>query len=277
MSLRRSLALVAALAAPAAADVSAHAPVPGDPPLRSAAAVLSQMLRDNDSFVRSHDRRYFEPFLNEQHPRATVLACADSRFHLQDIDTVPDGDVFEVRNIGNQIDSGGGSIEYAIEHLHTPLLLIVGHVGCGAVRAAMMDYGEEPPAIRRELDGLHLSIRRGAARGSFDQQWLANVQANVHQQVTDALHEYHDKIQRGRLFVVGAVYDFRDDLGRGRGRLHIINVNGETRRPGDSALMAEVGRLSAPALAPAPARAPAAPAPAPAPATAPARAPAAPR
>jgi carbonic anhydrase len=230
-----------------AAPARATPPHPVHPaePERAAAAVLAQMLHDNDAFVRSHNRSYFQPFEHEQHPRATVVACADSRFHIQDIDSVPDGDVFEVRNIGNQIDSSEGSVQYALRHLRTPLLLIVGHVGCGAVRAAMEDYGDEPPALRRELDGLHLSIRRGSGKGTLEQRWLENVRNNVHQQVSDALHEYQDEVRSGRLFVVGAIYDFRDDLRGGRGRLHIINVNGDARRAMESPLLREVRRLGA--------------------------------
>lgn len=197
---------------------------------RSAAALLGQLLHDNAVFARDHAPSYFQPFQNDQHPRATVVACADSRFHLQSIDHAPDGDIFEIRNIGNQIDVSEGSVDYGIHHLHTPLLLIIGHVGCGAVKAALGDYGEEPPAIRRELDGLHLSIHRAAVEGakdSFEARWLAGVIANVHQQVSDALHEHAEAVRAGELYVVGAVYDFRDDLGTGKGRLHIVDVNGE--------------------------------------------------
>jgi carbonic anhydrase len=197
---------------------------------KTAASLLGQLLLDNTAFVHDHPPAYFQPFQNDQHPRATVVACADSRFHLQAIDHAPDGDIFEIRNIGNQIDVNEGSVDYGIHHLHTPLLLIIGHVGCGAIKAALGDYGAEPPAIRRELDGLHLSIRRAASespKGSFEAQWLAGVIANVHQQVSDALLEHAEAVRTGELYVVGAVYDFRDDLGKGKGRLHIIDVNGE--------------------------------------------------
>jgi carbonic anhydrase len=197
---------------------------------KAAAALLGQLLHDNAAFVQHHTPSYFQPFQNDQHPRATVVACADSRFHLQSIDHAPDGDIFEIRNIGNQIDLTQGSVDYGIHHLHTPLLLIIGHVGCGAVKAALGDYSEEPAAIRRELDGLHLSIHRAAAesaKGSFEARWLAGVIANVHQQVLDALQEHAEAVRAGELYVVGAVYDFRGDLGKGKGRLHIVDINGE--------------------------------------------------
>ncbi len=216
---------------------------------RAATLALGQILRDNSAFVAEHSSRYFEPFEKEQHPRITFVACADSRFHAQAIGSSPDGDVFAIRNIGNQVDGSEGSVEYGVRHLRTPLLLVIGHVGCGAVKAALGDYGDEPPAIRRELDGLHLSLRDVSRQEtSFEERWHAGVIANVHQQVANAMHEYADLIGAGELFVIGAVYDFRDDMRGGRGRLHIIDVNGERElgAPGRSPLLDEARRLAGP-------------------------------
>lgn len=214
-------------AQPLLAAEAQHAPAAGNPQA-TAAAILNNLMQDNGRFVAEHDTAHFTAIRDGQHPRATVVACADSRVHMQALDASPEGDLFVVRNIGNQIDNNEGSVEYGIRHLNTPLLLVLGHVGCGAVAAAMGDYGKESPAIRRELDGLHLSIEKTGAQGSRERQWLANVVGNVHQQVNYALQEYAQEVQAGRLAVVGAVYDFRNDLGKGAGRMVIVNVNGET-------------------------------------------------
>lgn len=197
-------------------------------PVDVASVALAQLLAHNDAFVRKHDARYFAPFSQHQHPRVTVVACADSRFHMTDISDNPDGDVFVVRNIGNQIDSSQGSVEFAMRHLRTPLLLILGHVGCGAVHAAMSDYSQESPALRRELDGLHLGMLKTPATGSPEERWRKHILSNVHQQVRYAITEYRSEVAAGQAVVVGAVYDFRDELSGGQGRLHIINVNGES-------------------------------------------------
>ena len=238
-----------AVTPPSRAAATPSAPTGSGDGKKAAAAMLGRLIRDNTTFVQSHPTAYFQSFQNDQHPRATVVACADSRFHLQSIDSSPDGDIFEIHNIGNQIDGTEGSVEYGIHHLHTPLLLIIGHVGCGAVKAALGDYGEEPAPIRRELDGLHLSIRRASeipAQDTFEAKWLAGVLANVHQQVQNALHEYAEAIHAGELFVVGAVYDFRDDLHQGKGRLHIIDINGETspERLNSTPLLIEAKQLA---------------------------------
>ena len=219
--------------AQAVAEASSKKAKPAKPTghvsVEAAAHMLSRVLDDNSKFTATHPSEHFEPFLNEQHPRATVVACSDSRFHDDAIDHEPDGDLFVIRNIGNQVDSAGGSVEYGVEHLHTPLLLVIGHVGCGAVKGALGDYGNEPAPIRKELDGLHLSLRTVKEKkfAAFEEQWLAGVVANVHQQVSDALREYQERVKKGELFVVGAVYDFRGDFGLRRGSLHLVNLNGE--------------------------------------------------
>ena len=181
--------------------------------------ILKDIQRSNREFVKSHPPAYFQPFMAEQHPRATVVTCSDSRVHAHALDAAPDGDLFMVRDIGNQIATAEGSVDYGVHHLHTPLLLIVGHSACGAVKAAASDYSQEPAAIRRELDSLQ--IPRG-------EPGLNGVVINVHNQVRTAMTRYEEEVQGGHLTVVGAVYDFRNEMKHGQGRLNIVNVNGET-------------------------------------------------
>jgi carbonic anhydrase len=211
----------------ASANESSHAAAA---PRSVAVAALGQLLHDNEQYTKAQPPEHFARFRDHQTPRITLVACSDSRFHVSDIDASPDGDVFVVRNIGNQVYGNLGSFEYGVHHLHTPLVVIVGHVGCGAIKAAMGDYGPESAGVRRELDGLHLSLSGQKAHGSIEEQWLQNVVGNVHQQVRSVTHEYAKEIEAGDLTVVGAVYDFRNDLREGLGRLVVINVNGETDR-----------------------------------------------
>jgi carbonic anhydrase len=131
----------------------------------------------------------------------------------------PEGRLFMVRNMGNQLAATEGSVEYGIYHLHTPVLLIIGHTRCGAISAASSDYSKESPAIRRELDSI--SIGKGLNN-------IEGVYANVHNQVVAAMLKFDDELKAGRLNVIGAVLDFADDLHFGAGKLTIINVNGET-------------------------------------------------
>lgn len=75
--------------------------------------------------------------LEGQKPYAIVLACSDSRVPPEHIFDAGLGEVFVVRSAGNVVDRIAlGSIEYAAEHLHVPLLVVLGHERCGAVKAA---------------------------------------------------------------------------------------------------------------------------------------------
>ena len=90
---------------------------------------------------------------------------------------------------------------------------------CGAIQTASGDFSKESPAIQREL--ATLKVAKGAS-------WLDGVEANVNDQVKAALAKFAPEVQGGKLTVVGAVYDFADDLKKGNGRLVITNINGET-------------------------------------------------
>lgn len=182
-------------------------------------AIVKNLLDDNNQFVRSHDKKYFSSFVDSQHPRATVVTCSDSRVHAHALDKTPDGDLFMIRNLGNQLATAEGSVEYGVHHLHTPLLIFIGHSVCGAIKAASGDYSGESAPIQHELDTIQ--IVKGVEN-------MDGVQTNVNNQVTAAMTKFEHEIHEGKLAVMGAVYDFRDDLKQGYGKLVVININGET-------------------------------------------------
>src|SRR5205823_569159 len=79
-----------------------------------------------------------------QHPFAVVLTCSDSRVAPELLFDQSIGDIFVIRVAGNVTDKAGlGSIEYAAEHLNTPLIFVLGHEKCGAVTAAAKGDGAE--------------------------------------------------------------------------------------------------------------------------------------
>lgn len=187
----------------------------GSAPIRAA---LQYVLSNNARFTGQHDAAYFSRFVAGQQPLVTLVSCSDSRVHTHVLDPTPDNDIFVIRNIGNQFATAQGSVEYGVHHLHTPLLLIVGHSACGAVTAALGDYSGESPAIRRELDNIHVDAERGLVH---------EVVSNVHNQIEAALQRFRAEVDAGTLGIVGAVYDFRGDYGQGQGQLIVVNVNGE--------------------------------------------------
>lgn len=226
-------ALVAALvlaAVPAAASEGGN--------LAQARKALENIIADNAAFLKRHDRECFEPFLKSQHPRVTLVSCSDSRVQTYALDQTPDDDLFVIRNIGNQIASNEGSVEYGVHHLHTQLLLILGHTGCGAVKAALQKPKDLSPAINREVKTIALPTV--AEKDFTDKIWLEGVIKNVNAQVEFARKKFAADIREGHLVVVGALYDLHDNLHKGHGRFTVLNVNGAT----DAATIAKVSPVA---------------------------------
>ncbi len=106
---------------------------------------LTQLLHGNERFVagwpdhpNQSARRRREVSDTGQQPYAIILSCADSRVPPEIIFDQGLGDLFVIRVAGNVLDEVIlGTIEYAVEHLHTPLVMVLGHDKCGAVTAAV--------------------------------------------------------------------------------------------------------------------------------------------
>lgn len=117
---------------------------PAEQPVSAAATALAKLHEGNARFAadqtganRTNAARRQE-LTKGQHPFAVVLACADSRVAPEIIFDQGLGDLFVVRVAGNVAEPGViGSIEYAVEHLHAPLVVVLGHESCGAVEAAL--------------------------------------------------------------------------------------------------------------------------------------------
>jgi carbonic anhydrase len=184
-----------------------------------AQAYIKEIQEASKSYVAAHNSAFFQELSKGQKPRATVVTCSDSRVHTNTLDKSPEGDLFMVRNIGNQLATAKGSVQYGVNHLGSSLLLFIGHSSCGAIKAAGGDYSTLEEPIKKELDTI--SITKGSAN-------IDGVKANVNNQVAAALKEFAEKVKNGELLIVGAVYDFADDMKQGAGNLNVINMNGET-------------------------------------------------
>lgn len=200
--------------------------------------MMKNIVIDNQEFRNDplHDEDYFRRHAEGQWPRMTVVACADSRVHTSNFDFHPLGDVFFIRNIGNQIETCPGSIEYGVRHLHTPLLLFLGHSQCGAVKAVTQGTDALEESIRRELEPMCLKHQTPSPT---KEQIAENVIHNVHNQVNKAYDQYQELVSQGLLWVVGAVYDFTPE---GRGAFHVIQVNDQTDESSISAFLEDVER-----------------------------------
>ncbi len=128
----------------------------------TAEEALQELMDGNERFVsnKSKHPRTSEDWLKRltkgQKPIATILACSDSRVPLELLFDQGFGDLFAIRVAGNVVTRYGiGSMEYAQHHLQTPLFMVLGHEGCGAVSAALMPKekrDKEPKGVRELLD-----------------------------------------------------------------------------------------------------------------------------
>jgi carbonic anhydrase len=141
-----------------------------------------------------------------QHPIAVVLACADSRVAPEFIFNQGLGDIFVLRVAGNIADPFVlGSAEYAVEHLHTPLVVVLGHEKCGAVVAALdavMPGGNLRTVINNVYIGKHLPVDPEAALS-------AAIRNNVLHQaelVTDRSYVLKKAVDEKKLKIVAGVY-----------------------------------------------------------------------
>lgn len=194
----------------------------------TAAETMKSAVAGNDEFRKQHDSHYFDAYQTGQTPSLTVISCSDSRVHTGLFGIDPNNNIFIIRNIGNQLKTAEGSVDYGVRHLPTKILLIMSHSSCGAVKAAMGDYSGETSGIKAELDTLKPVIAAGETSGEFNLRWAKNVERNVDYQVKEAMKLYGDKVKAGELTVVGGVYDFNDIYGKGRGTLVVTNIGGET-------------------------------------------------
>jgi carbonic anhydrase len=141
-----------------------------------------------------------------QKPFAVVLTCADSRVTPEFIFNQGLGDLFVLRVAGNIADQFElESIEYAVEHLHMPLVVILGHDDCGAVKAAL--GGERPPGNLGKLLA-EIDIGKDLPAGK-DAALEAAIRNNVHRQtrlLTERSDVIREHVARKEVRIVSGIY-----------------------------------------------------------------------
>jgi len=190
-------------------------------------AVAEKIARHNDQIVAS--RPGDEPLRMPGTPHMIWLADCDARvqptlFYPDPVDTI-----YTVRNPGNQLSLSAGAIDYGVNALLAPVLLITGNTNSDSLRLFAKGYNHLGPDLRHDLDGLRLPLgENSAGSGVGVQTEPILVEKNVDFQVATAMKRYEQRIENGRLVVIGAVIDLNNQYGRGLNRLIIININGET-------------------------------------------------
>jgi carbonic anhydrase len=202
----------------AVAAVSAAAVARIDAEGRDGAGSLARLKAGNARFVSNpEDTAWLQvdtrtALAKGQSPFATILSCADSRVPPEIVFRATLGELFVVRAAGNVTDRTIlASVEYAVEHLHTPLVVVMGHESCGAVKAAA-----ETPASKSlgpNLDYLLKAIRPSVAATNDrpeGERLRAAILENVEETLNDMIQEsaiLKDAARAGHVTFVGAYYE----------------------------------------------------------------------
>jgi carbonic anhydrase len=156
-----------------------------------------------------------------QRPYATIVACSDSRVAPELVFDAGLGELFIIRVAGNVISPEVmGSLQYAAVHLETPLFLVLGHEGCGAVAAALdaIRRGVQHHShIRNLVDGIVPSLARIELGLAAEEELASGVEANVRWSMAQILAtpEARARAAKGDMKLFGAVYE----IATGRVRL----------------------------------------------------------
>ncbi len=180
---------------------------------------LARLVAGNERFVRGEAR--FPTVQKEilaglaagQQPYATILGCSDSRVPPELIFDAGFGELFIIRVAGNIVSPDVmGTLQYAATHLGTPLFVVLGHEGCGAVDAALavkFDRAQMPSRISVLVDGIQPGLHDLPSASSRRDLSRAAVEANVHWSMHQVLEtpEGKARVAGGVMKLVGAVYE----------------------------------------------------------------------
>ena len=183
-----------------------------------------EMERGNQRFVSGepqHPRQDVErreQLAAAQNPHAALFGCSDSRLAAEIIFDRGLGDLFVIRNAGQVIsDSVIGSIEYAVAVLNVPLIVVLGHDECGAVKAAIdsaqPDAAPLPPHIAQLIAPIAPAVHRVIAADGLTGDERPDGSEVGREHLRDTVGELLERselvsaaVARGTLAVVGANY-----------------------------------------------------------------------
>jgi carbonic anhydrase len=200
-------------------------------PRFTAAEALARLRAGNERFVRGEARfptiqkEVLAALARGQQPYATVLGCSDSRVPPELLFDAGFGELFIARLAGNVISPEvAGTLQYAAVHLRTPLFVVLGHEGCGAVQAALaakFQGARERHRIQVLLESILPGLDGIDPALPLDEQVRAGVEANVRWAMSQILEapEAKDRLAEGVLQLVGAVAEIRT------GRVRFLDAN----------------------------------------------------
>ena len=198
----------------------------------SAQSAWDLLRQGNENFVQgspAHPRQDAElrvELANEQAPFAALFGCSDSRLSAEMIFDVGLGDLFVVRNGGQVIaETILGSLEFAVEVLKVPLILVLGHDECGAVKASISAFQGKLESkgefIANLVNRIQPTIEKSLKIGENTLEQI------THRHIQDTIDELVERseliasyVQSGKLAVVGAEYRLAE------GRVSMVSALG---------------------------------------------------
>jgi carbonic anhydrase len=199
----------------------------------SADEALARLVTGNERFVRGEThvagipRETLADLARGQRPYATILGCSDSRVPPEWVFDAGPGELFVVRVAGNVLSPEvAGSLQYAASHLHTPLFVVLGHEGCGAVQAALETKQEGAlhcSRIQILVDNILPALPEFEPQLSPQARLAQAVESNVRWTVRRILNspEGQARVLEGRMKIVGAIYEIES------GRVRFLSGQGD--------------------------------------------------
>ncbi len=193
------------------------------------AEALEDLIEGNERYVNDKCTHLEDSALRREHtaihgqyPIATVLACSDARVPVETLLDQAKGDIFVIRVAGNIVGSQAlGSIDYSLEHIHVPLVVVLGHTKCGAIYSVVDSlYAKEEftPNIKKLLDPL-LSIAKHKCKkvpNPSEEELIILKESLIEQNVWKSVSEVikssdvvKEMLENEKLLVIGAVYDIQ--------------------------------------------------------------------
>ena len=188
-------------------------------PIISAEEAMRRLIEGNNRFLEGSARfptvckETLADLATGQQPYATILGCSDSRVPPELIFDADFGELFIIRVAGNVISPEVmGSMQYAGSHLHTPLFVVLGHEGCGAVKAAVeskFNAVEHQSRIQILVNNILPGLPEFDPQAAPEERLAQAVEANVRWSMHQLLETPEGKraVQEERAKLAGAVYE----------------------------------------------------------------------
>lgn len=199
------------------------------------AQAYQKFFEGNERFIQgnlSHPRQNVEhraEIAQGQTPFAALFGCSDSRLSAEIIFDVGLGDLFVVRNAGQVIaETILGSLEYSVEVLQVPLIVVLGHDSCGAIQATIASSEGTLVTKGEFIQNLVLRIEptvqaaKQAGTDSIDEITALHIKATV-QELISRSTLIDSAVRSGKLAVVGATYQL--SLGKVTPLVTVGNIN----------------------------------------------------